>query len=392
MTAATRAPARKPAGADAGSGAVPVYLITGTDDAAVLRQASSIIEKIIPGEQRALGLEEISPKGEKTEDAVAALKECLLAASTGSFFSSAKAVWLRDAKFLKNARISENAVYKDWMGRLLGLIKSGLPPGHHLIITAPAVDGRSALAKLVAARGMTATHDVESRPWKLEEAARDLALEALKSAGLQPEGRAIETFADRVGTDSGTAAQEAEKLATYLGGITRVSARDVEDIVSSTRGSDAFALADHLSMRHTAEAVRTLRRLLDQGEEPIGLLMMLESRWRQLLLLRDAVERGWLHVRDFGGADWSGAGPEAAAILDALDARWDPRKTNPFRAKIMVEQSRNFSARELARGLRDFSRVREQIVSGGALPDVRLELLVIRLARPAARTRREATV
>lgn len=145
-------------------------------------------------------------------------------------------------------------------------------------------------------------------------------------------------------------------------------------------------------MRHTAEAVRTLRRLLDQGEEPIGLLMMLESRWRQLLLLRDAVERGWLHVRDFGGADWSGAGPEAAAILDALDARWDPRKTNPFRAKIMVEQSRNFSARELARGLRDFSRVREQIVSGGALPDVRLELLVIRLARPAARTRREATV
>ncbi|MBP7275367.1 MAG: DNA polymerase III subunit delta [Kiritimatiellae bacterium] len=393
MTAAARAPARKPsAAADTGTGAVAVYLITGTDDAAVTRQANSIIEKILPEDQRALGLEEIVPKGDKAEDAVAALKEIMLAASTGSFFSSAKVVWLRDAKFLKNSRITEHAAYKDWLGRLLGLIKTGLPSGHHLIITATAVDGRSALAKLIAARGMTATHDVESRPWKLEEAARDTALEALKRAGLRPDARAVETFADRVGADSGTAAQEAEKLATYLAGGSGPTARDVEDIVSSTRNSDAFALADHLSMRRTAEAVHVLRRLLDQGEDPIGLLMMLESRWRQLLILRDAVERGWLQVRDYGGTDWSGAGPEATAALDALDPRWDPRKTNPYRAKIMVDQSRNFSARELARGLRDLALVREQLVSGGALPDVRLELLVIRLARPAKRTRREASV
>ena len=388
MTAAARAPTRKPADTDAGGASV--FLVTGTDQALVSNQARQIIARILPEDQRSLGLEEITPKSEKAEDAVGALKECLLAVSTGSFFSSTKVVWLRDAQFLKNARVTANEAYQEWMDRLLTLIKSGLPAGHHLIITASSVDGRSALAKLIAARGMAVTHDVEERPWKIEEAARGLASQLFKQMGFQPEPGAVEAFADRVGTDTGFALQEAEKLAVYLKGQPRVPVRAVEDIVCSLRSADALTLADRMTERRTADAIRLLRRLLDQGEEPIGLLTMLESRWRQLVLLRDAAERGWLRL-DYGGPNWNGTGPEAAAILDSLDPRWDPRKGHPFRVKIMLDQSRQFSARELALGLRDFARVREQLVSGGALPDVRLELLVTRLTQPVRRARKTET-
>ena len=387
MTAAARASTRKPADTDAGGAAV--FLITGTDQAVVTNQARQIIARILPEDQRALGLEEITPRSEKAEDAVAALKECLLAVSTGSFFSAAKVVWLRDAQFLKSARVTANEAYQEWMERLLAQIKSGLPAGHHLIITATAVDGRSALAKLIAARGMAVTHDMEERPWKIEEAARALAAQLFKQLGFQPEPGALEAFADRVGADTGFAVQEAEKLAVYLKGQPRVPVRAVEEIVSSLRGADAFTLTDRMTERRTAESIRLIRRLLDQGEEPIGLLTMMESRWRQLMLLRDAAERGWLRL-EYGGPNWNGGGPEAAAILDSLDPRWDPRKGHPFRVKIMVEQSQQFTANELARGLRDFAQVREQLVSGGAMPDVRLELLVTRLTQPVRRTRKAA--
>jgi DNA polymerase III subunit delta len=390
---ATSAQRKKPHAAAAGaapSGAdAQVFLITGTDAYTVREQARALIARLLPEAERALALEEIAPAAENADAAVAALRECLLSVTTGNVFSPRKLTWLRDAQFLKDRRIGAAAEVKDWVDKLTAQIKAGLPDGHVLLITAAGVDGRSALAKACATRGLVEAHELVSEPWKQDAAAQAAAERAFARFGLTPGPGALSCFAQRVGADPGAAMQEAEKLALYLGDTRKATVEAVETIVSSPREADLFTLTDRIVERNLPGALSTLRRLTEQAESPIGMVSILETRWRQLTLLRDAAARGWLEARG-KTAEWRDP-DAAAAVFDALGAAWDPRKIHPFRLGAMLTQATNFSLAELARGAVAIARARERMVSGFPMQELLMEVLVIRLTRPAARTRRSAS-
>ena len=114
-------------------------------------------------------------------------------------------------------------------------------------------------------------------------------------------GAALEFFLDRVGFDSRQIVNELEKLLSYTGGRKKITAADVKAITSSSRSALAWDLADAVGNQDLKEATAVLRQLLFQKEEPIGLMVLLEARVRELLLYRQALDAGWLREKSSYG-------------------------------------------------------------------------------------------
>ena len=370
---------------------VPVYLIFGDDEYLVAEHGRRVYEGLCPPENRMFGAEEINGQADSAEQAAQALRQCLIAVRTPGLLGDRKVVWFRGVSFLKTSKIAGSESVRPWLDELTALIKSGLPQGHQLVITATGADGRSAFFKACEEAGLAVAFSLPDKAWKTAEHAQTQAAEAFRQAGLRAGGDALALFANRTGADTRTIFSEAAKLQAYLGDRRDVTEADVQEITSFSRESAVWDLAEQVADRNLRGSLDVFRRLLFQREEPIRMIAFVESRFRELALLRDARERGW--VRPAGRTiEWS-SDAAAEQALGALGG-WDPRDMHPFKAGKLLEQAGRYGERELARALREITRVREQMVSGFSSPELLLELLVIRLAgsRPAARPARSLEV
>ncbi len=357
-------------------------LIHGPDDFLVNQSARALIDTACPPAEQTFGLEQVDGRVDTVEAAVAALRNCLAAVRTPSFLGARKVVWFRDVAFLKNDRLLRNEDVRRWLDELTALVRGGLPPGHLLVLTAPEVDGRSAFCKAFKTAGRVIEHRRAEKERDVTAAAVDLAREALERAGLRGAPSVLNELAGRVGADARTMAQEAEKLAAWAGARKTVTVEDVRRLVPATRETAGWALADAVGGANLAEALRVLRQLLRQDESEIALISGLDSRFRDLLLIRDCRDRGWVRLSG-RAAVWSDA-PEADAALGALGER-DPRKMHPYRAYILFEQAGRFPLERLQAIRTEILEARERMVSGFSRADLLLEFLILRICSPAAR-------
>lgn len=83
---------------------------------------------------------------------------------------------------------------------------------------------------------------------------------------------AARLLVDLVGSELGLLDQELAKLATYAGKSERIELNDVDTLVGRSRTQDAWKIFDAIGNGQPKEALGILERLLDQGENPIGLL------------------------------------------------------------------------------------------------------------------------
>lgn len=378
MAGATRS---KPAAAkEAGTPSpdVSVILIYGTDEFRVDLEVRRWIDAICPPESRVFGLEEVSGQADSTDDAVRALRQCLSAVQTVGFLGGRKLVWFRNITFLKNAALLKREAVRTWLDQLTALLKAGLPAGHQLLLSAPEVDGRSALVKACAAVGRVAAFDQPERDYQAEPLALDTARAEFQRAGLGVSDRLLLAFVRKAGYESRRIHQEIEKLSLFLGPGGEVSEAEIERLVSPTRESAGWDFSDALFRRDPALALSVLRRLLVQREDPIALLSLLDNRCRDALLLLDCRERRWVRLAG-KVAEWRDD-PEAEAALSALGDR-DPRRMHPFRAGMLLQEAGPFPSAEMERWRRAILRVREQLVSTPTPPELLLEFLVLDLTR-----------
>jgi DNA polymerase-3 subunit delta len=340
------------------------------------------MDAVCPPESRAFGLEEISGQADSADAAVQALRQCLSAVQTAGFLGGRKLVWFRNVTFLKNATLLKREAVRTWLDRLTALLKSGLPAGHQLLLSAPEVDGRSALVKAFAAKGRVAVFDQPERDYQAEPLALDTARAEFQRSGLRVPDRLLLAFIRKAGYESRRIHQEIEKLSLFLGPGGEVTESEIERLVSPTRESAGWDFSDALFRREPALALAVLRRLLVQREDPIALLGLLDNRCRDALLLLDCRDRRW--VRLAGKVTEWRDDPEVETVLSALGDR-DPRRMHPFRAGMLLQEAGPFPPAELERWRRAILRVREQIVSAPTPPELLLEFLVLDLTRrPAA--------
>lgn len=351
-------------------------LVYGPDEFRNNETARALIDTLCPPEEQAFGMEQVDGRADSVDAAVTVLRNCLLAVRTAGFLGGRKVVWFRDATFLKNERVLKSEDVRRWLGELTELVQKGLPAGHSLVLTAPAVDGRSALYRAFKSAGRVVEQRLPEKPREAEAAAVDLARSYLEKAGLRADEVVVFELVRRVGGDAATLAQEATKLAAWAGERCVVTTEDVQRLTPATREVASWTLADAIGPGRTGEALGALAQLLGQSESAIALAAGLEARFRDLMMLRECEDRGW--ARLVGSyASWSSA-PEAEAVLSALGDR-DPRRLHPYRAGRLLEEARRYSADRLRSIRAAILDVRERMVSGFARPDLLLELLVIRI-------------
>jgi len=358
-----------------------LHLVFGDDEFLVNAKARELIDGLCPPEERALGLEVVDASAENADEAVQAVGRCLEAVRTSGFFGGNKVVWLRDANFFTDTKTGKAEAVKASVEALTSLIKAGFPAGHVLVVSAPGVDGRKAFFKACKAAGTIHEFKTPDRPAQADQSARERAAEIWRRLGLTPASRDVmEQFMLRVGGDTRRLLAESEKLSAYLGRERRqATVDDVSAIVSPGRESIAWDLADHVGARRTVAALRVMRQLLFQKESSIGLMVGLQNRFREMVLLKECVRRRWVRLEGsdrFKNAVWD-VDAEGESLLKGF-AR-DPRDTHPFRVMKLLEQAGGYTLRELIEGQRELAQVHEQMISSAIPHDLLLELLVIRL-------------
>jgi DNA polymerase-3 subunit delta len=368
----------------AGSASANFYLIHGEDEYRVKTATHLRVDALCPPADQAFGLEIINGTVDNAEGAALALRHCLGALRTPSFLGGRKVVWLQDANFFADTNTIKGETVKEARDAFAQALKPGIGAGFTLVISAGKVDGRTAFAKVCKEIASVETFATPEKSYQQEKPALDWAGECCQRAGLRISGALLQAFVDRSGYDTRQIITEVEKLSIYLGTRKDVTAEDIRLLVSPARESEHWDLPDAVGLRNLPQALEILRQLFFQGENPVGMVIGLEGRWRELLILRGCLDRGWLQISSSGwrtDARWN-SGAEVDAALGSLDK--DPRTTHPFRTAKLAEQAQKYSAAELQRALAETIAAHEQMVSGSGAADVLLELLLLKLLRPAA--------
>jgi DNA polymerase-3 subunit delta len=118
------------------------------------------------------------------------------------------------------------------------------------------------------------------------------ARDRLKHLGATADERTLRHIIALTGASVRQLATELEKLATAAlpGGY--ISIESVDALVGRSRELSNFDLTDHLVARDRRRALETLRKLLDDGAEPVMLVGLLASNFHRLALAKDLMSRG----------------------------------------------------------------------------------------------------
>jgi DNA polymerase-3 subunit delta len=171
------------------------------------------------------------------------------------------------------------------------------------------------------------------------------------------ETRAAHRLAAVVGANLRLLDQEIIKLVTYTNAERAITTSDVETLVPYTQDAVIFDMVDALGRREGDVAARTLHRLLEEGEHPLGLFGMITRQFRLLIQVKELKEKG-ASSRD---------------ISKKLGI-------HPFPARKLHSQATYFAADQLEKVYRHLSETDLAVKTGQMDAEVALDLLVAGLA------------
>ena len=374
-----------------------LLLVCGEDTFLTQRRARELAEATVPPEARATGLEIIEAASGNADDVAQALWRALEAVQTLGFFGAGKLVWLRGVDPLFAARTQQPRAVAEAADTLLARLNATLLPDEHtLLIQVGAVNRGGALFKAFVKHAKVHDFKVGSRPFEQEQHAREQLDQLLREHRLQMTAELRGLFIARVGAETWRLHSELEKLDLYLAPERKVTREAIVEATSLGSLESAWDLTDAFGARDLTGALKALHRLIAQRQNPIGLATMLETRMRDLLVYREAIDRGWLRAAPTERAGrptpprWAALPESAEAAFGAMCT--DPRKANPYFAARLAAQAQAYTLRELRNARHVLITARERMVSTGITPETLLELALTRsMAKRTATRRRRAS-
>lgn len=125
-----------------------------------------------------------------------------------------------------------------------------------------------------------------------EAGLRSWAERIFKRNGVTIENAAIGLLASLCGHNVARLENEAEKLMTAALPDKVITLELVEALVADHRELDSFVLTNELSRNRPQEALKALRKILEDGAEPVVLLGSLGFYFRKLGIVKSQTERG----------------------------------------------------------------------------------------------------
>jgi len=269
-----------------------VYAIVGSDESTVKREAVELAKTLTPSDAGEFGTDTIDGAADNLDGAVKAIRATIGALETLPFFGG-KLVWLKNANFLSDTRTGSAAAVQEGLQDLAAVIANELPQDVRFLISVTDVDKRRSFYKTLMKRADVRVFDkLDASRSGWEEDAAEIVRRRVADRELHFATDALELFVLLTGGDSRQIDNELEKLELYAGGDKRIGLDEVRALVPLSRSGVIFELSNALSARDLGRALQLVRRLLDQGESAIGILLAaIVPSVRNLLLAKDLMER-----------------------------------------------------------------------------------------------------
>jgi DNA polymerase-3 subunit delta len=270
-----------------------IYAVLGSDEAEVKRVAAELASNLTPPDAGDFGLEIIDGAADNADQAEARVRSAVEALQTLPFFGSTKVVWLKNVNFLGDDQKARSAAVQSALEELAELLDRGFGPGITLLISATDLDKRRSFYKTLLRRAEVQVFDrLDSSRGGWEEEALEMVQQRAEKKRLQFDDGALDLFVLLTGGDTRQIDNELEKIDTFLGRERGVNAELVRELVPLSRAGVIFELGNALAARDLQLSLKLVRRLLDQGESAIGILLVaIVPTIRNLLLAKDLMER-----------------------------------------------------------------------------------------------------
>ena len=292
-----------------------IYAVVGSDEAEVKHAAAELAQRLVPDDAGDFGLEIIDGVADNADQAAGRIRSAIEALQTLPFFGSTKVVWLKNANFLGDDAKARSTAVQTALEELSALIDSGVGNGVTLLISATEVDKRRSFYKTLTKRAELQVFDrLDSGRAGWEEAATEIVLGRAKKRKLEFDESALQLFVLLTGGDTRQIDNELEKIDVYCStgfqpaelkgagkmptnptakmAVPRVTVELVRELVPLSRAGVIFELSNALSARNLELALTLVRRLLEQGESAVGILLAaIVPTVRNLLLAKDLMEQ-----------------------------------------------------------------------------------------------------
>jgi DNA polymerase-3 subunit delta len=114
----------------------------------------------------------------------------------------------------------------------------------------------------------------------------------IRGRGYRISPAALKKLIDLAGSDLQTLANEIEKILIFCGDNKNIPDAAVEELVRGSRQHGIFELTEAVGRRDKARALHLLANLLNLGEQPLMILVMLARHFRQILIAKDLELQG----------------------------------------------------------------------------------------------------
>ena len=298
----------------------------------------------------------------------------LNALQTPPFLAPQKFVWLRHYPDLDQWCSEHLSVM---LKELVEFLQSPLPAELTVLIDGPGVDKRKVLWKNLTKAGVKieVLAAAKSTDRNFAENRRNILNDFARSTGKRIAADAIAYLTEVIGGDSGTLANELEKLASYSGNSPQITLDDCRAIVSRTPEAVIWEYTESIQNGKKNDALNALALLTSQNDAglELKLIYMLSNAYQKSLNCRLAMQE--LGIRHPTPAAFENLSPE-------LKAKYPTNpliKLHPFRAYKMCEAAAKLDGASLASKLTLIRNANRALVSGGGDAKIILEQLTLKL-------------
>ena len=356
------------------------YAVVGSDEAETKRVAAELAQKLVPQDAGDFGLEVIDGVADDADHGAAQIRSTIEALQTLPFFGSTKVVWLKNANFLGDDAKARSAAVQSALEDLATLIDSGFGPGVTLLISATEVDKRRSFYKTLVKRAELQVFDrLDSARAGWEEEATEIVRQHAKKRKLQFEEDALDLFVLLTGGDTRQIENELEKIDTFLGKDRSVRVELVRELVPVSRAGVIFELSNALSARDLELGLMLVRRLLEQGESAVGILLVaIVPTIRNLLLAKDLMEQHGIR-RPHSPFQFIAAMNRLPGKATEHLPRKKDGSINAYSLAVAAQHAHRFAASELIEAMRACLNANVKLVTTQLDHELILTEVVVRL-------------
>ena len=311
----------------------PVYFFYGQEDFLIKRYISEIQTKVLDPADKDFNFDLFF--GNESDGA-----QIVNAATSYPMMAEKRMVIVKEVQLLstKSLELLENYVSKPLPTTCLVLVADKAPPK------------RSPLEKI-----RKSSVSIELKPL-YDSQVPDWIRGYLKESNLTITDEALRLLHANTGNSLRTISSEIEKIKLNMGDRNRIELSDVEMVVGTSKQYNVFELCDAVGSRNLKSSLHILDRMIQLGEQPVGILNMLSRHFMILAKIKDLKARR-THDKE---------------IAQKL-------RIHPYFLGNYVLQANKYNKQQLGRAFELLLSADENLKSSYQKPKMILELLLFKL-------------